>query len=131
MHRVVLDTNVLVSALLFGGAPRAVLDRILTRQIAAVISPAITEELVGVLRVKFNLTNVELIALQQEVFDVFALMVTHETINVLKDEPDNRILEAAVEGECDSIITGDRQFLALKIFRGMPIRSLRQFIDTI
>lgn len=131
MHKIVLDTNVLVSALLFGGVPRELLGRILAGQVAAVISPALTEELLGILRAKFDLTNAELAAMQRGVLDTFTLVMTYEIVTVLKDEPDNRVLEVAVEGECDSIVTGDKQFLALKMFRGIPILSPRQFLDTV
>ena len=131
MHRVVLDTNVLISALLFGGVPRVLLDKILAVQVVAVTSPALTTELLGILQNKFNLSDAELIAMQQETLDTFTLVLPQETITVLKDEPDNRVLEAAIEGSCDAIVTGDKRFLELKTFRGIAIRSPREFLDTL
>ena len=129
MHKVVLDTSVLVSSLLFGGVPRGVLDKILTGQVASGTSPALIEELLGILRTKFHLSDVELVAMQQGVLDTFTLVMPQKTITVLKDKPDNRVLEVAIEGNCGVIITGDKQFLELKTFRGIAICSPRQFLD--
>ena len=48
----------------------------------------------------------------------------------MKDEPDNRILECAVAGRADVIVTGDRALLALGEYRGARIISLREYLDT-
>jgi len=50
-------------------------------------------------------------------------------IDVLADEPDNRILECAAAANADVIVTGDRAMLAPGTFEGIAIVSLRQFVD--
>jgi predicted nucleic acid-binding protein len=57
------------------------------------------------------------------------VIAPHEKIAVLGDEPDNRILECAVSGHADVIVTGDRAMLNLKKYTGIRILSLRQFLD--
>ena len=53
------------------------------------------------------------------------------TLVVLDDEPDNRILECAVAGPADIIVTGDRVMLNLKTYQQIRMLSLRQFLDEI
>jgi predicted nucleic acid-binding protein len=57
------------------------------------------------------------------------VILPREKIAVLADEPDNRILECAVAGHADVIVTGDRAMLNLKKYTGIRILSLRQFLD--
>jgi len=52
-------------------------------------------------------------------------------LTVLADEPDNRILECAVAGNSDVIVTGDRAFLKLEQFQDIRILTLRQFVDEV
>ena len=59
------------------------------------------------------------------------VIVPREKIAVLGGEPDNRILECAVTGHADVIVTGDRAMLKLKKYSGIRILSLRQFLDEI
>ena len=52
-----------------------------------------------------------------------------QRIHVVKDEPDNRILECAVAGHASVIVTGDRALLALCEYEGVRIISLREYLD--
>ena len=49
-------------------------------------------------------------------------------VHVLRDEPDNRILECALAGRAKLIVTGDREMLALTVWEGMRVVSLREFL---
>ncbi len=129
MYKIVLDTNVLISALLFGGLPREILDRVLAEEIVAVTSPALIEELLRTLKQKFGFSDEELAAMQEEMLDVFTVVVPEMTLNILKDEPDNRVLEAAVSGACVTIITGDKELLALGSYKGIAIVSVAEYMQ--
>jgi predicted nucleic acid-binding protein len=48
---------------------------------------------------------------------------------VLRDEPDNRILECADFGKADVIVTGDKEMLRQKEFKGIKIVSLREYLE--
>jgi predicted nucleic acid-binding protein len=48
---------------------------------------------------------------------------------ITEDEPDNRILECALEGDAAVIISGDHHLRRLETFRGIPIMTPRQFLD--
>jgi putative PIN family toxin of toxin-antitoxin system len=50
------------------------------------------------------------------------------TVEVFKDDPDNRVLECAESGQADAIVTGDKEMLLLKQYRGIPLISLRDYL---
>jgi putative PIN family toxin of toxin-antitoxin system len=49
---------------------------------------------------------------------------------ILRDEPDNRILECALSGNADIIVTGDKDMLKLKVYKKVRIISLKEYLET-
>jgi uncharacterized protein len=82
----------------------------------------------GVLAQKFSKGSEELSRTAVFLSELAELFVPRERITVLDDEPDNRILECAMTGHADVIVTGDRAMLNLKRYRRTRILSLRQFL---
>ncbi len=128
--KVVVDTNVLVSALLFGGGPRAIFELALDEQIQGIASPQLLAELSDVLLKKFDFSTVKTRAVERKIKERFKIVQPRVSITVLKDQADNRVLEAAVAGRCDFIITGDKELLALKKFRGIVVVPPKEFISS-
>lgn len=62
--------------------------------------------------------------------DLGELIRPKRRLKVLRDDPDNRILECAVMGQADAIVTGDRAMLAMNIFKGIRLMSLRDYLDS-
>ena len=121
MLRVVIDTNIVISALNFGGNPKAVLKLDRRNRIRNTTSPFIINEIEKVLIQKFG-WQIEMI---QEVLNDFRggshVINPPETIAVISYSPDNRILECAVAGQTDYLISGDHQFTGLKTYNNMRI----------
>ena len=63
--------------------------------------------------------------------DLAELVAPRTKLAVLADEPDKRILECAIAGDADVIITGDKAMLSLKTYESIRILSLRQLLDEI
>ena len=126
---VVLDTNILISAIGFGGKPREILNLVLEREIMGVISPVLLAELEDVISKKFPKLENDFRRTRRRIKRRFKMVYPSETINVLRDKPDNRILEAAVERNCDYIITGDKELLKLGNFKKIKIVNTDQFLD--
>jgi len=131
--RVVLDTNVVVSALLFEGPARtaraAWQDR---RRLTLLVSKASLAEYIRVLHYpKFRLTPPEIKDLIEE--DVLPFMtpvkVTRTPRIVRADPSDNHVLACAVAGRADVLVSGDHHLLVLSPHQGIPIRTLAQFLQ--
>lgn len=115
--RVVFDTNIFISALAIPGsmAEKAIL-RILEGTDQLLISKAIIEEVLGVLAKKFSRDRENLSRVAVWLSDMGLLVEPRETMRLLEDEPDNRILECAIEGGAEAIVTGDKKMLELERF---------------
>lgn len=131
MFSVVVDTNVLVSAFVFGGNPRKLLDLILRKRVRGVISSFIISELTEVLLRKFLFKESKALVLEKKIRKYFLLVQPTKRIKVLKHDADNRILEAALQGRCHTIVTGDKELLSLKKYRGIAIVTPVQFLQEI
>jgi putative PIN family toxin of toxin-antitoxin system len=128
MLRVVIDTNVIISALNFGGNPKAVLELARKRRIRNTTSPFIINEIERVLIQKFRW---QMDLTREVVNDIqgFSNAVNPpETLAVIKDLPDNRILECAVAGEADYLISGDHYLTDLKTFGKIKIVTPTEFL---
>lgn len=129
--RVVADTNVLVSALLFGGPPEQIVLAGLRGEIQLLTSIPLLKELERVLKVKFKL-NLHLVRnIIEEIKEVAELVEVSSHINVISyPDDDNRVLECAVDGKAEFIVTGDtKHILPLKEFRGTKILSPSEFLN--
>ncbi len=127
--RVAFDTNILVSALVFpGGRGDAALRRIIAGTDQLVVSRAILDELLEVLSRKFARDAEELAHVAVFVSELAMLVAPKRRLRVVQDNPDNRILECAVAGRAEVIVTGDKALLALKSFRNIPVVTLRSYL---
>lgn len=126
--RAVLDTNILISAIVYKGKPRQVLDLALEENIEAFTSPILLAELTEALTKKFSLTLREISTIEEQIKDIFEIVYPKKTLHVQRDEADNRVLEAAVEGKCDYIVTGDKELLELNKYKSIKIVNAYQFL---
>ena len=125
----VFDTNVLVSALIFpGGNGERALGRVIDGRNQLVLSRAIIGELLEVLARKFARDREELARVAVFLADLAVLVKPEARLDVLRDEADNRILECAVAGDADLIVTGDGQMLALSGYGRIRIVSLKSYL---
>lgn len=129
--KVVLDTNVLISAIMFGGKSRIILEMGVRGKIRIVISHDILKELSEVLiDKKFKLPKAFIQQTIHELLEITELVINTERVSVMKDDPDdNRILECALCAGAHCIISGDKHLLNLKHFRKIPIVSPNDFLQ--
>jgi putative PIN family toxin of toxin-antitoxin system len=117
--RVVLDTNVLLSALAFPGSkPDQVLQRVRRGEVALFLSAFILAELARILRDKFRFTTRQTDERVAVIRRMATLVEPTERIAlVVAKDDDNRILECAVAARADYLVTGDKEHL-------LPLRSI-------
>ena len=128
--KVVLDSNVFISALVFGGKPREILDLAIRGRIEIAVSDDILEEIRGVLEgTKFQFSKRFVNALTREIEDLADAVEPKERIGVVREDPeDNRVLECAVASGASVIVSGDSHLLALQNFGKIRIMNPDGFL---
>jgi len=128
--RVVFDTNIFISALAVSGSQgeKAIL-KIIEGDDTLLLSKAIIDEVLSVLSAKFSRDREALSHVAIVLSELGELISPTRRISILRDEPDNRILECAVSGNADLIVTGDKDMLKLKSFEKVNIVSLKKYLD--
>jgi putative PIN family toxin of toxin-antitoxin system len=128
--RAVFDTNIFISAFVIPGslAEKAIL-RIIEEEDSLLISRDIIDEVLSVLSLKFGRDREELSHVAVTLSELAELIKPARRIKILKDEPDNRILECAVHGEADLLVTGDKEILQLREYKGVKIIILKQYLE--
>jgi len=129
--RVVLDTNVLVSALGFKGRIRKIWDMVEQDEFDGFVSPFILAELERNLIEQADLSTSAASAVIDVVKSFTHVVNPQTTISVIpNNNPDNRILECAVEARADLIVTGNmKDIRPLGSFQGIEILTPREFLD--
>lgn len=132
MPKLVLDTNVLISALHFGGRPREVLDLARHGQVKLILSHFILAETEKILRDKLHWEDRMLSLTLSRLRQTATVVEHHHRIAIIKaKDADNRILECAVAGEADYLISGDKKhILPLKQYQGIRILSPADFLKS-
>jgi len=132
MIRLVIDTNVYISALMFGGLPGALLDLVFLQSFVTVISPDLLDELDEKLRLKFDVSPEDAATVLDRIAGIAQVVHPEETLHVIREDPDDdRVLECAVSGKANYIVTGDRHLLKFGEYRGIRIMRVREFLDSI
>jgi putative PIN family toxin of toxin-antitoxin system len=128
--KVVIDTNVFVSGLTFKGKPREVLDLVWRGDIEACISSFILKELEETLKKDFGWNRDQIKHTIEKIKDKTTLVHPRNKVSVIKEKDvDNRILECAVEGRVQYLISGDRKhLLPLKEYQRTKILSPAEFL---
>jgi putative PIN family toxin of toxin-antitoxin system len=127
--RVVFDTNIYISAFAIpgGNADEAYVEAIRGKA-ELFTSVAILTETARVLQTKFDWTEDKVRDALHDISETATVLRPRPSLRLLKDEPDNRILECAVAAHAQWIVTGDRHLLALKRHGDCDIISLAGFL---
>lgn len=133
MIRIVTDTNILISALNYGGVCEEILKLAREKSLELLISPEILSEFTEVLYRKFKFSPEKTKEAIDRITNISILVYPVRRIRkIKKHDSDNRILECAVEGKAQYIISGDEHhLLPLKKFRGIKILTPAEFLKII
>ena len=130
--RVVIDTNVVISALLFGGIPGKLIELWKNGRIKPLVSKKIIDEYLKVLAYpKFNLSGEEInYLLYQEILPFFEVIsVQQRPVIVKKDPSDDKFILCAQSGKAKVIISGDQHLLSLTSYKELKILSPSEFLE--
>lgn len=128
--RIVIDTNVVASAIFFGGRPRDLLEELFNKRIDAVVSPEILAE--------YKETFEELCARYPqktvrvpltEIAAACQIVLPKQHFEICRDPDDDKFIDCAVEADCIYIVSGDKDLLVLKQFQDVEIVTVAEFFD--
>jgi putative PIN family toxin of toxin-antitoxin system len=127
---VVLDHNVVISAVNFGGGkPRRVLDLALAGEVGLVTSERLLDELGDRLRYRFGWPSDAWRALRIEIESAAALVEPARIAPVCRDPDDDLVLATAVEGRARWIMSGDKDLLVIGSYCGIEILDPARFLE--
>lgn len=130
--RIVIDTNVVASAIFFGGRPAALLRMVITRTLSAVATDEIVDE--------YQETVNHLMKKYSEKADEFSLIPiisamemipASDNIHICRDPDDDKFISCAVDGQCYYIVSGDKDLLTLGNYENIRILTVAEFMKMI
>ena len=130
--KVVIDTNVLISAIFWTGKPKQILNKVRREEITFLTSEFILEEIRKVLKREdkpFKLSEDEAEYVVTAMRDIAKVVNIISQVSVCQDENDNRVLECAIDGNADCIITGDSHLLQLGSLQNIKIMTVGDFLS--
>jgi uncharacterized protein len=130
MARVVIDTNVLISALIHDGKPRKLILELLNKH-TVVLSRKMLAEFADVAeRDKFSITNSQVQRFLSILVTMVKIVPDRELITEVSLDPDDDVVlpNAAYTGKADYIVTGDNHLLALNKFKKTKIVTVNQML---
>lgn len=128
--KVVFDTNILVSALLWRGTPYRCLLAVRSGFAELILSPPILEELRDVLSKKFMMAKEAVDDIITIIRESCSLVDIPGTLRVVDDDPeDDKFIETAMIGGAQCVVSGDKHLLRLGEYHGIKVLTARAFVD--
>jgi uncharacterized protein len=131
-YKVVIDTNIYISAIFWGGKPRQVVNLGRMGEIIIFTSNTIEQEIAEKLIDKFNLSKTETEQILID-FSTFTNNIQVNTkLNIIESDPDdNKFLECGVDAKSEFIVSGDKHLLNLKKYKTIKIVNPSDFLAAI
>lgn len=128
--KIVIDTNVVASAIFFGGRPKELLEHVLSRRVEAFASPEIVSEYKDTIeelcsRYPKKPGNIPLTII------LSGMQMIEPTTHLLvcRDPDDNKFIECAYDAKCIYIVSGDKDLLSLKNYGDIEIVTVSDFLS--
>ena len=130
--RIVIDTNVLISAIFWTGKPKQLLNHVRRQKITFVTSNQLLDELREILIRQdkpFHLSGNEADQVVEAMRGFAEIVEPHSQITVCHDQMDNRVIACAIDGKAEYIITGDLHLLGLRSYKSVKITGVSDFLN--
>lgn len=128
--RIVLDTNCLFSAFLSYNHSREVINLARKKKVILITSRILNADLSELFHKKIDGEQLRINRFLNTLSILTSIVFPTDTLSVItRDIDDNRVLEAAIAGECDYIVTGDKDLLELKDYKGIKIFTPKDFLE--
>ncbi|MCL2134537.1 MAG: putative toxin-antitoxin system toxin component, PIN family [Candidatus Bathyarchaeota archaeon] len=134
--KIVLDTNVWVSALIWGGKPATIVESAEQGRIDIFVSESIVEEISRVLNYpkieKVYYPQITCQQLMEQILKSTKFVETTTELKIIKEHPaDDKIIECAVSAKADYIVSGDKHLLNVVAYQKTQILPVNEFMKLI
>lgn len=126
--KIVIDTNVLMSGIIFGGNPTRIIELLFSQKISAFASPEMVNEYKRIyeeLSRKYRKRTHNEIG---EIIQSINVIPSHSHIEICRDPDDNKFIECAVDNKCIYIVSGDKDLLVLERYEDIEILTVSDFL---
>ena len=125
--RIVIDTNVVVSGIFFGGKPAELLNLVASKKLSAFATEEIIDEYqktVNHLVKKYSKEEITIIP----IISTMEIIPSSNNIHICRDPDDDKFISCAVDGKCYYIVSGDKDLLSLDIYENIKILTVAEFM---
>lgn len=128
--RIVIDTNIYISAIFWGGKPREVLELGRNGRISIFTSSEIQAEIEMKLKTKFRIEENEVAQILLD-YAMFTMPIKplHRIAIIEADPDDDKFMECALAARAGYIVSGDKHLLNLKNYQGIQIKKPAEFLE--
>ncbi|MDE6719326.1 MAG: putative toxin-antitoxin system toxin component, PIN family [Treponemataceae bacterium] len=128
--RIVIDTNVVASGIVFGGKPERLLELAIKNDVEMCVLPQILAEYDEIIvRLSAKYPNRTIAISLKDLTDNALLVSPSQTVTVCRDPDDNKFIECAMEGKCLYIVSGDNDLLDLRSYADVEIVTVAEFFE--
>jgi uncharacterized protein len=127
--RIVIDTNIWLSALYFSGKPAKIVRLVEDQKLISITSSFILKELQDKMTIDFSTPSFAANAIIDYIGSMSEAVPLKGIYFNLRDPADNYVLETAVAGKCDYLVTGDRDLLDVKKHNKIQIVNAKEILD--
>ena len=128
--RIVIDTNVVASGIVFGKKPERLLELAIKNDVEMCVSPQILAEYDEIIaRLSAKYPNRTIAISLKDLTDNALLVTPSQTVTVCRDPDDNKFIECAMEGKCLYIVSGDNDLLDLRSYADVEIVTVAEFFE--
>lgn len=130
--RIVIDTNVIASAIFFGGKPRELISLIMKQSVDTFVTQEIIEEYLDTIEYLKNKYPQKKIQLPlSQIISACKLIETKSNIKICRDPDDDKFIACAIDGNCIYIVSGDNDLLSLNEYKNIKIVTVAEFLSSI
>ena len=128
--RIVIDTNIVISAIFFGGVPRKIIEAVVNKMIDACATPEITVEYQEIIQEMISRKQGHL---RMDLFNLYLeklrILESKTRIHVCLDPDDDKFLSCAIDAKAIYIVSGDKDLLDIRDYNGVEIITAAEFCE--
>lgn len=126
--RIVIDTNIVISGIFFGGKPRRIIEAIADEYLHAYAIPAIVDEYIEVFHEMLNRKQGNLCRnVLMRLVDKMTVFEPVSSLSICRDPDDDKFIECAIDAGAKYIVSGDKDLLDIAEYQGVEIITAHNF----